>query len=337
MRAGPLLPALALFAACGAPCEPYDPCFVPSWRVSDLRVLAVRADPPEAVVDLAQGLVPEVQVRALVVDQSRTYSTTATGRLCVPGRTSGCPDDAVPSGAPKLETAPALSVLAPPDLIAQALREDPLRGYGGIRVRLDLALDDGGGKVLRADKILLYSPTAPGLQPNRPIELARLRFVKDGALVDDVLPGGIATLPEPFGYGLRPVLADGAGVEEYDVVDLSGRTVHLREQVSYDFFSTAGLPFGKPQPTAAGLVINDGFAAPGAAQGDEPAPGAEPANGLAQLNAWGGGQLWVVARDGRGAEAWMQVFVSAPCTGVNPDLCHATYEFACGGEVHWRR
>ena len=90
-------------------------------------------------------------------------------------------------------------------------------------------------------------------------------------------------------YGLRPQLADGAQ-EEYDTTDLRGNKVHLKEQASYAFFTTAGAEFDRD--TA-----------------DEPVNGVAPPDGLTRIDAFqaGNGTMWVIVRDGRGGESWLEI------------------------------
>ena len=316
--AGAALTALAL---CG--CLPgYDPCFIPASIVSDLRTLAVRADPPEALIDLgADGSptsIPIVHVRALIAGQGPGLRLRLRARLCAPTATLHCAD-----GTPVVEgplsdrdaTEATLDVRATPALLRQSLAEDPLKGYGGIRLQLEVDGLAGNDHASLATKQLLYSPAANTPRPNQPIDLEGVDFTRLGQLDQSVGPDGTATVFVPQSYGLRPrlaALADGSSaLEEYDVVDLSGRVVHLREQVTYDFFTDPALIFGDLRSDQGNPV---GAYSVGSDRASEPAQGvAEPPNGLVRITPLSGADahLWVVARDSRGAVAWSAQHVRA--------------------------
>jgi hypothetical protein len=105
--------------------------------------------------------------------------------------------------------------------------------------------------------------------------------------------------------GLRPVLEPGS-LEEYDTVDFSGRAVHVRERIRYSFYATSGLFVGRLQHSTTGLAVYYGNG--NDFEADEPDPDApDPPSGLIPLTAMQDGVLWVVARDSRGATAWLTV------------------------------
>ena len=309
LLAGPLL------ASCLAG---YDPCFVPPSVVPAnlLRILAVRSDPPDLIVDLEQSGEVVLQIRALVVSNS---GATLRGRLCAPTTDKRCSPDlplqAGPATPPDFD--PTLELHVPLELIRAARDQDPLKGYGGIQVLLDLeAVDDRGSAT--ASKTLLFFPREKAPAPNQPIEVERIDFTSDGTRIASGARYQAVGLEVAKAYGLRPRLAPPPGqpdgtspLEWFDVTDLSGRTVHLREQVAYSFFATPQYLFGDLQ--GAGQVPV-GVYLPGADLGDEPAEGVpEPANGLVRFNPIknGIGRVWVVARESRGAVAWLAVDVGA--------------------------
>src|SRR5438445_3034335 len=236
-----LAPALlAVVAACN---RLGDPCFNPGSLVTDLRVLAVRADPPEALVDLDGGVVPPVDVRALVAQpQGAAPDVPVRARVCVPAD-GGCPD-----GSPEMasttdqEGVASLTARVGANLVRAAREADPLLGYGGIRVQLDLEAR-GAGAISRARKMLLYTPQAPGVQPNRPLELRGVAITYLGSVVGAAAPGAPVYLQVGIPYGVRPLLADGS-IEEYDTTTLDGQRVHLVEHVSYSFYATPQLLYG---------------------------------------------------------------------------------------------
>jgi hypothetical protein len=141
-----------------------------------------------------------------------------------------------------------------------------------------------------ASKILLYTTAKDSMRNHDPAVVA-LEITRDGAHVDTVGDGGTLGLTAGVQYGVRPVLGPGgAGIEEYDAVDLSGRTIRLRETPRYSFFSTVLVDFDRDEA-------------------DEPLPGQpQPPNGIVRFTAGAGsGPMWVVARDGRGGIGWISL------------------------------
>jgi hypothetical protein len=300
-------PGLRL-AACGLlgaiACRPD---FQSPSQVTDLRILAIRQESADAngptpfadaSVDLATGTAQHVVVRALVADPHPRQRLVARARACSPTDSGRC--DNVPTfdvkpefiGAePAVEQRPEYPLDVPPGVVALAQQDDRLKGFGGIRVQFSLEASDGDprGPVM-ASKILLYTTAKDSMRNHDPVVVA-LEITRDGAHVDTVGDGGTLGLTAGVQYGVRPVLGPGgAGIEEYDAVDLSGRTVRLRETPRYSFFSTVLVDFDRDEA-------------------DEPLPGqAQPPNGIARFTAGAGsGPMWVVARDGRGGIGWISL------------------------------
>jgi hypothetical protein len=285
------------------------PDFQSPSQVTDLRVLAIRQEAIEpdagfadAFVDLATPKVQKVQVHALIVDPHARPGLVARGRLCSPtdsGRCDGLPpfepDRPFPNPDAAIVQQPVYTLQVPADTIAQALRSDDLKGFGGIRVQFSLEVDDGDPHdPVRASKILLYS-TAPDSMRNHNPDVVALEITRDGAHFATVPADGTLSVTAGVEYGLRPVLGPGsAGIEEYDTVDLSGNTIHLRETPRYSFFGTAPIDFDRDDA-------------------DEPLPGQpQPVNGIARFTAGvGTSSMWVVVRDGRGGIGWISVQCTA--------------------------
>ena len=305
---------MRLLAACAlCACVPqYDPCFAPEMLVSSPRVLAMRADPPEASLDD-----PRVQVRALVAEETGPASSRpARLTLCVPQGECGLSlDGEVSRGEIRFD------VQAPRDLLDASLRADALAGFGG--VRLEARLDVQGAPPAR--KLLLFSRSSA---PNQPIEVAGVRATRLGVEVsragDFQQPGPQLQLTVGLQFGLLPLLGEGG--EEYDVIDLSGRSVRLRERVSYELYSSGALYFGKlPYSVTVGPLVYFGTLDPDAALADEPL-GAPPSNGTLDATVFGSGWLWIVARDGRGAVAWASVAVEGV---LDPAIFRRGRVFGC--------
>jgi hypothetical protein len=310
------VPRFLRLGACGlVTAVACTPDFQAPSQVTDLRVLAIRQEaaddkggPPfaDAFVDLTARTVQTVRVVALVADAHPRQTLIATGRVCSPTDSGRCEDvrafDLRPpdgtSPEPAIEQQPGYTLDVPPEVVALALQDDRLKGFGGIRVQFSLEASDGDphGPVM-ASKILLYTPAPDSMRNHNP-GVTGLEVTREGALVQTVGPGGAIAVTAGVEYGLRPVLGPGAeGIEEYDVVDLSGRTIRLRETPRYSFFATDPISLDRDEA-------------------DEPLPGQpQPANGIARFTAGAGsGSMWVVARDGRGGVNWIRV----RCTAASP-------------------
>lgn len=305
----------ALLASASAACVGGpDSCFRPPSIVDTSRILAVRVDPPEALVDLDAGESPTVRVRVLFAGHGSFARQRVAGALCAPTPDLTCPAGSfeVPSGelsepgAFEAET----TFEVPSALIAASREADPLRGYGGIRVLFDVS-GFAGPRRIRAGKLLLFTPRAPDAVVNKGLEIDRVSLLSGGVAVAEPKADETVLVDVASIYGVRPRLAPADGViaqaEEYDAVDLAGRRVHLRERVTWSFFTTEQMIFGDLI-----RIGNNPVATyhPGADVADEPAPGEpDPPNGLVRMTVLDDGPtwLWVVARDGRGGVAWTQV------------------------------
>ena len=286
------------------------PDFQSPRDVTDLRVLAIRQEAVEsdgssifadAAVDFTTGTVQPVRVLALVADPQPRRALAVAAQLCAPTDSGRCDegpafpvDGTTRTTALAPERQPVFGPMeVPPEAVAAAQQADDLKGFGGIRVQFSMQADDGDprGPAL-ASKILLYT-TGPESSRNHNPEIAGLEITLDGQHVAAVSPGGTLSLQANVEYGLRPLLGSGpSGIEEYDTTDLSGNTVHLREEPRYSFFTTA--------PASVDRDI-----------ADEPLPDQpQPTNGIARITLSGSGAvLWVVVRDGRGGVGW----ISVPC------------------------
>jgi hypothetical protein len=293
--------SLSLAAAC-------TPSFAAPSEVSDLRVLAVQTEPPEAQFDqqgsgsnVAISNVDDVRVRILAVDPSRPGSfMTLVASLCAPTNSRRCekgprfdlPRATRNTGEEFYATVPGPLLLP---VIGFAQSDDKLKGLGGIRVMFAFSVDDCSPSCAAfADKILLYSRR--GTPPNHNPTLTGLSITLNGVFVKTVAPGEPLALPRGTMYGVRPIPAAGAA-EEYDTTDLQGRPVHLKEQLSYAFFTTPGAEFDRDTAY-------------------EPLDGVAPPDGLTRVDAFGRGTdsntIWVVVRDGRGGESWVSFPWTSP-------------------------
>ena len=279
-----LVVAPLLLASC-------TPSFASPSEVTDLRILAVAAEPPEAFADLDAGTVTPVTVRLLVADpfQRQTPRITSAS-ICFPTDNKLC--DAGPSL--QLATPDAgtyeLSFSAPAALVVAALQDDRLKGLGGVRVQLDAVVDDGDphGPVT-GEKVLLYS-TVPPEQANHSPQIALVEVKRGDGTTEPLAEGGTLQLRINEQVGLRPIHGDGgAGPETYTATDLSNQLVTLTEQLNYSFYGPLGVSWDQDRA-------------------DEPLPGAPtPPFGIARLTGQAAGlwPFWMVVRDGRGGVSWL--------------------------------
>jgi hypothetical protein len=330
------LVALALLAPA---CVQYsDPCFVPQSKVTDVRVLAISADPPEAAIDPATGAGEPVALRALIVDShGEVPSSSVTWQLCIPDEDEpGCPEATTAATASGWTPQSSVQLAVPASLIAEAIAADPLHGFGGVRVRA--ALRVAGAVPAGASTQLIFTSTTSALPKNRAPSIGGLRAATYPdepvpATIDDEHPLSM-TVAQP--EVIRPVLADGS-LEEYDAVDFSGASVHVRERLTWSFYGTPELHVGHLDFTkrgGGGIVVyrgDDDYEA------DEPEPGLpDPPLGLMWVTpvrrGGGAATMWIVARDTRGAVAWQKVLVVAieenPNCGIRGAGC-PEIDFGC--------
>jgi hypothetical protein len=299
-----LLTCAALAGAC-------TPSFQSSEVVVDLRVLGIKAEPPEALVDgsidaggnLTVTAVEDITVTALLFDPVHpSQAASVLPTLCLPSDGVRCGPSAIdlttvlgaqPQVSFSLSHQVKGSQLAQlQQLLIAAVKDDKLKGFGGIKVQLMLSVDtqDPAG-VQTALKTLLFSPRTEAGNPNKnhnptATGLKLIELDNDSEL-GRVAVGETLNLKLGVQVGLRPLLADGS-IEEYDTFDLQGKQVHLREDLSWSFYTTEGGDLDR-------------------GSADEPLAGvADPPAGLVRFTAVRAGQgtLWAVVRDGRGGSSW---------------------------------
>ena len=296
MRAPALIrgAGLALAACALLACDTqYDPCFGSAQKIADFRVLAVRADPPEVVFDPADTELPPVTISMLMVDPRTTQPVDITASLCPQVDDKRCGAGAL-QNATVTSAGPVVSfkVTPTPELLRAAVLADPLHGYGGIRVQVDIVLNGSFQRTARATKTLLYTPRTPGYVPNHSFEILGLNLTSNGRPMGFVGPNDTLNVSVADQVGILPLLAPTSGTgdaaEEYDVTDLSGRPAHLKEHLSYSLYSTVHAHF-----------LTDTAEQP-------PSDVAPPLAGVFQFQATltATGTLYIVARDGRGGVAW---------------------------------
>ena len=279
-------------AACAAACTPN---FAAASDVSDLRVLAVEADPPEAQYDATTA--DPVHVRILAVDPARSGAfALMKWNVCAPTDSRRCLNGPIVPQAAGSQTRQggtefSADIFVPAQLVGALVGNDKLGGFGGtFRGQFSFSVEDGdpNGPVF-ADKVLTYSKR--GTVPNHNPTLIGIDLSLTGQATQRLAPGEAVRVALGVQYGIRPVLAADAR-EEYDTTDLHGNPVHLKEDPNYAFFTTPGGEFDRDTAS-------------------EPIDGVAPAEGFTRFDAFEpsgqGSTLWIVVRDGRGGESWISM------------------------------
>jgi hypothetical protein len=285
-RLGLLAGAALLQAAC-------ETGFETKSIVLDLRVLAMRGDPAEVVVDvdpddLLAVELPPVTVTALIADpagpRALTFRMTACPETFALRCDAGRVAFALPFAAGETDS-PELSGVLQPNLplLSAAFEEDEFLGLGGIPVVVELVVSAPDGQEVSAGKRVTFAPRVPaGRRENQNPTLAGL--LARGEPFDDGAPLLVAVREE---VRLEPVEPDGAR-EVYVVPTLDGGERTFTENLRYSWLATAG---SFSRETTGGAT--DLF-------GNEPV----------LWTRWrapdhaGDVTMWVVQRDERGGASW---------------------------------
>jgi hypothetical protein len=295
--------------------------------VVDLRVLAMRAEPADQVidVDLTRPVVPAellaqlvpTQVCALIADPALDRRLAWSVTMCPLTLDDRCDSDRpqIALGAGVLDDpdttlpAPGLCVTVMPDaslltVLIDVVQGDTLRGLGGIDYAVELRV--GGEAADRnldqyATKTLRVSPRIPAnrAQNHNPrIDHVDARL---GDAAPVVLPlGRCGENPAPYALApetklrLTPVEPDGTR-EVYVVPTLDGRSASFTESVTYQWIAGAG---GYSKGSTGGPHDISGNPAP--LFSDYKSPAARDLDGPTDI------ALWIIQRDERLGLTWYE-------------------------------
>jgi len=304
---------IAVLAGCATDFE--DPSIV-----LDLRVLGVRATPPEVVVPidlndtfaLAAIEIPDVEVCALVADPGASRELSFELTLCAPTTSGRCDDpdatrvplaaDHMPDPDEAADERLACGTIAGDaslwDVLGESLRADNLAGFGGIGVQVEISIAGGDGERIVATKRVLYSPQIPESRvanenPALDAILVDGRAVEPGRCADDRVAGVRVSAGQAV--ELLPVEAPDAR-ESYVLPTFDGGERQFVENIVYAWFAGAGEwllettggpvdPFGNAPPLESTWTAPD------------------------ELGRGGSVDIWVVARDERGGAVWSSICV----------------------------
>lgn len=286
MTRRPLLPVLALaLAAC-------DNNFQKESIVVDLRVLAIRTDPAEVVVDFDPAAptipdMPPVKVTTLISDPVGPRPLAWTMTAC-PERFNRRCDPELPSvrfAEGTTDGAPEATLEADVGLLRAALENDDFLGLGGVPVQIELTLrpmDAPDAEAVYAAKIVFYAPR----QPEDRVANANPAMTLDADGEPFVSSLEVATGTEVL---LEPVERPDIH-ETYSVPTLDGDVRTFTENMRYSWLATAGRFSNEKTGGATDAfgnvpLLRTRWTAPDVA---------------------GAVTLWVVQRDERGGTFWLQ-------------------------------
>lgn len=241
VRRAALIGLAALAAACDAGFE------TPSIVV-DLRVIGMKAEPPEVVFDFDPDqpmppMLEDVDVTALLVNPGDGRQLEWEMVACPPTQSARCDDPEEPyKTLTPVTTAGAEpftgTLVMDPLLLEAAVRADDLAGFGGIAVQVELWAKPVGAAesaAIYASKLVLYAPRVPAERvANTNPYLAELQ-------ADGVTFPTDACLPVAAGQELELLPVEPAGVREtYVLPTFDGGTRTITENLTYSWFATDG-------------------------------------------------------------------------------------------------
>ncbi len=289
---------LFVVAGCSDPLDSAD-------KVHDLRMLAMRVEPPEQTVLAAQP----VTASALIADPAgagRSVHCRWTTCSQLDGDTGRCLDSS-PSFAVLGESdviagveGAEPSVQFPPDpaLLTAVQQSDPYRGLGGVRQIVQLEITAGAESVVGLKRAVFLLPLGPPPVLNvnpvvGPIEFNDAGWAPDASVTLTRQPVRMMGFRMPTDAGTVrnqvAVLEDKSLRADYQVTTFTGERRTLHEAWRYNFFTSRG---GFTPATAGGADILGRDA------------GIETRWQSTEGEDAGVTTVWIVVRDGRGGETW---------------------------------
>ena len=277
-------------------------------EVRDLRILAMRATPPELLfgaIPTNDAEIPEVQVDALVVDPRSPGGVVSWRAAVCTAEGNDCSEAAMAS---ELASRPgrlgtiSFSVRPSIDLLVAALAADPFKGFGGLPLLVEIQVDDAvDGRIVRGVKRIVYTAPLP-YSPVPADKVANRNPQLESVRIDDAiaLPGAVVQAAAGQKIKLEPMVS--AGSKESYVVATTNPAVPTRqldEYLVYRYFAAGGSlshsrTGGAPSPFFDNKKVKDI-----SAEWDAPAELVGPLS------------IWVVVDDGRGGVDWTELRIEA--------------------------
>jgi hypothetical protein len=294
---------LALLALPTAGCSPgFD---VPSL-VKDLRVLAMRADPPEVIVREPADVATPIRVTALLADPvapGRTlHCVLQTCRLDEAARRCTDPATTVRLAEGDCKDGENAFPVVMPTPVLEAMQKGQA-GYPaydpGTAVYVELMVT-GGEYELHAVKSIVYSPeNPPGRVANANPVIESL--FADGVLLPAPAPGAPFVVPYVPGKAVRLQVAPlGGSKEHYALPTYDGGVVPLDEYATFAYYADGGA-FSRDRATdqPRNTMTSSGDDQPPELWSDwSPPPAGSPDAARAI-------RFWFVYTDGRGGADWI--------------------------------
>lgn len=264
-----------------------SPDFEKFWQVTDLRVLAIQAYPPEVLFLSPPRTFSAVRITALVADPTAPDATVDWELwACTPEEIS-CEEAAVKEqvarGSSTQDIITTDFVLSQ-QLYKAALNEDPFKGFGGLPIVLELRVKRGE-HTDKAIKHVVYGFALP-----------LGKFANNNPTISEVLVDD-KTMPDRWKVkaGEEVTLLPKTPTwdkEFYRVLTFTGQSRDLEEYLSYSYFTTSGelssaSTGGKPMPFVTDQKVEDISTI------------WIPERGVTSAT------IWVVVRDDRGGAGWI--------------------------------
>ncbi|MFH1129986.1 MAG: hypothetical protein V1754_01540 [Pseudomonadota bacterium] len=275
--------------------------FDPVWKINDLRILAIRAEPPEVLVPIGTTTFPSVKIDGLVVDPQNPDALFDWELWACTAERNGCEEATKRTRVHKAKTKLSeiqLDFILGEELYLAALKADPFKGFGGVPVIVELRISQSPEPVVIGIKRIVYGNSIPAAkQPNQNPKFAEIQL--DGEPIS--APVSISKC-QPV--ELLPIPTD-MSKENYLVATFSdpfnGRD--LEEYLSFSFFATSGqLSFAFTGGKPSSVMINKKIEDVSSEWNNCDELGEPPPSGNATI--------WIVIRDDRGGVGWTSIQVT---------------------------
>lgn len=289
----------ALALGIGLACTPdFDSVTV----VKDLRILAIRATPPELLVPLGATNFGSVHIDALVLDPRKPNQRFDWELWLCSAEENRCDDAALQTqaaaGNSKLDAIETDFQITEEDYLA-ALDADIFQGFGGVPVIFELRIEDPDGPSVLGIKRMVYGNFLPAeKQPNKNPSLVQIKLDGEDNPNTADQPVDVESCQA---LNLLPVPQDDAK-ETYLAATFSDpfNGVELEEFLTYSFYSDQG-GLSRPQTGGKGSTFVDVKSV------DDPSSewsrclpsGLKPDPEVSTI--------WVIVRDDRGGVGWQSL------------------------------